>query len=322
MTSRDMDALTATPSKLRVRVYANTPSQQIGTPKSTSKRRNTDSFLTPSTRRFNAQCTPSSHTSKFSATPEFLKRGGVAATSLFPSATISSGDGFESLFLSPIAVRKPPRIVGRGLSDLVKGLRAIEEEKLDEELDILREMEEEVAEEGPFGAWKVKSAMQHSQLIDKGTDLPLGPDGEGFLSEDNPSQEGLTRDDSQLKIWKKKGQKRTTKKVKIRPNTQKWAPEPEWKERDAEVEDEGVVQETQLLEAFQQNDNDEITENDDLESDEDIQSKSKSKKSKIETDKPKSKKKVSATVHANFRALKIKNKNSKGKGRFGRGRRR
>lgn len=39
-------------------------------------------------------------------------------------------------------VRKLPKPAGRGLSALVKGLRDMEDEKLDEELEMLREMEE------------------------------------------------------------------------------------------------------------------------------------------------------------------------------------
>ncbi|KAL2865867.1 protein sld2 [Aspergillus lucknowensis] len=107
-------------------------------------------------------------------TPSFLRR----STSGLYSSSQGAGAGGG---LSPIPARKAPQFVGKGLSQLVQGLRDMEEERIDEEWDILREIEIE--------------------------------------------QEGLNVDvpDSQMpaeqtgRTYKKKGQKRTTRLVRMKP---------------------------------------------------------------------------------------------------------
>ncbi|KAE8388627.1 DNA replication/checkpoint protein [Aspergillus alliaceus] len=107
-----------------------------------------------------------------SETPVFLRR----ANSARYGATNPTGQG-----LSPINVRKRPQFVGKGLSALVQGLRDMEEERLDDDLDVLREMEEEQA--------AVSTEVTDSQTVSNDT--------------------GRT--------FKKKGQKRTTRRVRMKP---------------------------------------------------------------------------------------------------------
>ncbi|KAJ5652079.1 hypothetical protein N7507_009505 [Penicillium longicatenatum] len=108
-----------------------------------------------------------------SGTPSFLRRSNSGR---YPAPTTNEGPG-----LSPIASRKPRQFAGRGLSHLVKGLREMEEERMEDEWDMLREIEEEQ---------------------------------EGFHF-DVPESQGPVADKQQP--YKKKGQKRTTRRVNIRP---------------------------------------------------------------------------------------------------------
>lgn len=216
----------------------------------------------------------------------------------------------------------------------------MEEAKLDEELDMLREMEDgddigqiSRAKDAP------KVCVEDSQV----PDMPLGPDGQGDSeSEDLEAlkAEGKDRMGRPLKVWKKKGQKRTTRRVTIKPNIAKWKPEPEWKGgKEGESEEEvAAVEETQSIPAAPvaeadknaeelQTDNNYIGEAasdegepQDQKRTEEAKPRGRPEKAQKELPKERKKKKISATAHANFRALKIKNKNSKakGRGRFGR----
>ena len=215
-------------------------------------------------------------------------------------------------------MRKPPRPAGKGLSALVKGLRDMEDEKLDEELEMLREME---------GQFDPSSNISHSKVLvddSQRPDMPLGPDG-GLESEDEEDIEkaGQGRNGKPLKVWKKKGQKRTTRRVLMKPNVAKWKPEPAWKgEADSEEENEqAVVEQTQNT--TQRPNEDYEDERDSEEDASEAEGGKKKTKKKADANKQgfvAKVRKISATAHANFRALKIKNKQSKGKrgARFGR----
>lgn len=216
----------------------------------------------------------------------------------------------------------------------------MEEAKLDDELDILRDMEEENAD-----APKSKSkngpiiCVEDSQV----PDMPLGPDGQGDSETEDPEiwdANGRDRSGRPLKVWKKKGQKRTTRRVMIKPNTAKWKPEPEWK-GGKEDESEGevaAIEETQFatraqaeeadVDTAELHSNDEfisegVSNENELEDDTDIKEAKKRgglKTTQKEPPQEKKKRMISATAHANFRSLKIRNKTSKakGRGRFGR----
>jgi 26S proteasome regulatory subunit N12 len=184
----------------------------------------------------------------------------------------------------------------------------MEDEKLDEDLEMLREMEGGQAHSGKAGQPKI--------LVDDSQrpDMPLGPDGGGESEDSEVEKEGKGRDGKPLKVWKKKGQKRTTRRVLMRPNVAKWKPEPAWKgDMDSDGDGEqAMVEETQATKQVLDGDEDDYE--DELQESEDHKSKSKKKiGEKKEGFVAKARRKISATAHANFRALKIKNKQTKGK---------
>ncbi|MCJ1246630.1 DNA replication regulator sld2 [Trapelia coarctata] len=323
-------------------------------------------FITPSARRtLRLKNTPtSSRVSrlKFTSdeTPEFLRRTAPLLPSFMAAVNAKKSqsqdadvDGEEAeISWSPVAVRLPRKPAGRCLSALVKGLRNMEEEKLDEDLDLLREMECEefgIPIPKPVGSRggvsisnKPRVQVQDSQVPDHAysggqgdgeVEMPLGADGEREGDESSESDaEQLGRDGRKLRVWKKRGQKRSTRRVVMRPTAGKWKPEEKWACVEEE-EGEGVVRDTQAGAVEKARDgegNGECLDGEDGEDGDgdgghgdDTAAKDGAKgtvgtvgkKAKV-----KAPKKVSATAHANFRALKIRNKQSKGKkgGRFGR----
>lgn len=309
-------------------------------PISVSKRTYLDSFLTPSAQRIADRSTPGSRSGiskiQLDNTPSFLRRDSQRGWTEYQVQHGSENGANDTVSWSPVAVRKRPRLASRGLSTLVKGLRDMEDEKLDEELDMLREME--AAEDtivAPDTMSKPPSIVIKDSQV---SDMPLGPDGVGASDDDleEYENEGKGRDGKPLKVWKKKGQKRTTRKTNIKPNSAKWKPEPEWQgTRDDDDDAEGLaaVAETQLvgvaekpLEQPEEDDNMSDLEEDSGNEVQDtlkVKPKARDKPTKSGSDAAPKVKKVSATAHANYRALKIKNKQSKAKrgGRFGRGRR-
>ncbi|KAF3390578.1 DNA replication regulator sld2 [Penicillium rolfsii] len=108
-----------------------------------------------------------------SETPSFLRRSNF---NRLPPPTSNN----QSAGLSPIASRKPLQFAGKGLSHLVQGLRAMEEEREDDEWDMLRELEAEQE----AAAFQVPESQ-------------AGPENG--------------------RPYKKKGQKRTTRRVIMRP---------------------------------------------------------------------------------------------------------
>ncbi|KAL4926890.1 protein sld2 [Aspergillus undulatus] len=123
-----------------------------------------------------AETTSNSHLE----TPSFLRR---SSSNLYSTNPTSNTSG-----LSPIPIRKPPLFPGpgRGLSQIVQGLRDMEEERMDDEMDVLREMENEQLGGGG----------------DAGVDVPDSQMGMGLEN---------------MRTFKKKGQKRTTRLVKMKP---------------------------------------------------------------------------------------------------------
>ncbi|PGH16583.1 hypothetical protein AJ79_01689 [Helicocarpus griseus UAMH5409] len=124
-----------------------------------------------------------------SETPSFLRRRNLFATT---NPTQQHAGTLPDI--SPVAVRMPQKLVGRGLSAIVQGLRDIQEERLDEDLDMLREME----------------AEQRDNVVI--TDSQGAGGGNGGV--DEPDADGSP---AKTRKWKKKGQKRTTRRVIMRP---------------------------------------------------------------------------------------------------------
>lgn len=296
-------------------------------PLSGTKSQLLNDLLTPRPRRAPDCSTPASRNGvskfRFDDTPAFLRRDSQRVDM---GKEYISGDE-EGLSWSPLAVRKLPKAAGRGLSALVRGLREMEDEKLDEELDMLREMESESVPRKDLDQPKV--LINDSQRFD----MPLGPDGGLESDEDDveSANEGKGRDGKPLKVWKKKGQKRTTRKVLMKPNTAKWKPEAAWNIGKVNGDEEDGVAETQIVGAHRSTDWKEhgcdSDQHEDIEGSQGALEVGKGSSDafgkgleKKEDPPKKVKKRISATAHANFRALKIKNKQSKGKkvGRSGR----
>ncbi|BCS03357.1 protein sld2 [Aspergillus luchuensis] len=281
-------------------------------------------------------------------TPSFLRR--APATRYNPNTHPDGDDGG----LSPIAVRKRPQFVGKGLSALVQGLRDMEEEQMQNDMDILHEIEAEQLQQQQQQAGEDVANSQTQQQY--------------------PSTE-VSRP------FKKKGQKRTTRKVRMKPVTAKPKAEPQLPASDDEEDtqdadaDADIVPETQRLNIPGTEAHDIDGEEEELNSlhsfsgsepdldpdydfDEDeetlskppARSKSFSERMKeaIEADKPQGRandeevddekekkrkektkektqtqpraRKVNPAAHANYRSLKLRNRGSKGRygGRFGR----
>lgn len=272
-----------------------------------------------------------------SETPSFLRRSNSGR---FPPPTNNN----DSSGLSPIASRKPLQFAGRGLSHLVQGLRAMEEEREEDDWDVLREIEAE---------------QEAANVEVPDSQYPVG---------------------QTQRPYKKKGQKRTTRRVIMRPVAPRPKPRPDSNtatvannERSDESDDElAAVPETQLAAGAKEADVDSHEKEDgsdvaslhtmsdaephsdaelNAESDDDPEYEEKAKpppraksfseriKEAVSMVKPKSKeppakamqapqeeekekvakaRKVNPEAHANYRSLKIRNRSggSRGRGRF------
>lgn len=101
------------------------------------------------------------------------------------------------------------RGLGRSLSSMIQAMRKDEDDKLDEEADIMRELEME--EEGIAVPRKPRA----SQILieDSQAAMPLGPD-RGLESDEGSEEEPeLGPDGKPRRVWKKKGLKRQTRRV-------------------------------------------------------------------------------------------------------------
>lgn len=292
-------------------------------------------------------------------TPAFLRR--------IPMSKINE----NSEFASPEPIRLPRKPLIRGLSSIVADLRKTQEEQLDDELDALREMENEGAptvpakkpsaaprSEGqppPAPPGPAKGDDSHTEIIlaedsQKQTLSLLGGfDDEGMYDSEDGEQEGLDRDGKPLRVFKKKGQKRTTRKANMRPVMTKRPPST-GPPREPDQDDDGeMIPETQVAKSvpkppgadddaesqsgseFDGSDYDD--DEDELARDEPRATKkaaaSTSSKKKKEAsaakqkkvggdgDKPEGKvkktaRKVNELAHANFKRLKLRNSGAKG----------
>lgn len=189
-------------------------------------------------------------------TPAFLRR--------IPMAKINE----SSEFASPEPIRLPRKPLVRGLSSIVADLRKTQEEHLDDELDALREMENEVAPAGPTKKPSAASPSEnqppsapsrpttggdsHTEAIlaedSQKQNLCLlgGFDDEGMYDSEDGEEQGLDRDGRPLRVFKKKGQKRTTRKANMRPVVTR-RPTSAGPPREPDQEEDGeTIPETQL----------------------------------------------------------------------------
>ena len=281
-------------------------------------------------------------------TPEFLRRAPAPHHRKSSEAHMEDirQDGTEdTISNSPVLACMPAKPPVRGLSSMLAKLRQMEEEALDEDLDVLREIEADGKDANSVREGKkMESLVKHSQV-----ELPLGADGVGTdgkeeVSDDSDiSREGLGRDGKPLMVWKKRGQKRTTKRVNMRPVRQKLPRQLQGLPTDEDVARGLVVSASCVPQAS------ESSESSDIPGPRGSKSQPTSpacdteypltanQRAYAERDKKPGKaksggivkkvlRKVNAQAHTNFRRLKLRNKGSRGQGggsKFGgRGRRR
>ncbi|OAA77316.1 DNA replication regulator SLD2 [Akanthomyces lecanii RCEF 1005] len=299
----------ATPSRRR----GSLDSEKLGrTPMSSSKRQMLNTFMTPLKNRDagaggNAS-TPGSVSKLQFDTPAFLRRHTLPA--------LSEGVPFDA----PAPLKLPRKPLGRGLSEIVASLRKVEDDHLDDDDDMaaLRELED--ADMDPSAAGSAPSvtapaaasqstAPKERDILARDREshnLPLGGfDDEGLY--DSPDEADRTgRNGQPLVVYKKKGQKRTTRRVNMRPTITKRPTESLGGSQD-------IIPETQQLDGQENAD-------EDYEDVEETDGKKKRPMPKEGVVK-KSVRKVNELAHANFRRLKLRSKNMKGKSggrRFGR----
>lgn len=194
-----------TPSKNSRKAASETPTvsrfRGDRTPQSAGKRFVLDKFVTPQKRKAGEVGTPSSALKEF-ATPSFLRRDNMLEA--VP----------EEDEPTPRPAPWKRRAMGRSLSSMIQSLKKQEEERLDEEAEIMREMEMEA--EGIFEPRK--SRTSHTLVEDSQAPMPLGPD-RGAESEAEEKEnaalpaDALDRNGNPRQVWKKKGLKRQTRRV-------------------------------------------------------------------------------------------------------------
>lgn len=160
-------------------------------------------------------------------TPAFLRR--------IPMSKISEDSGYKS----PEPIRLPRKPLLRGLSSVVADLRKLQEEQLDDDLDALREMENEneaepadntpgsnqpISNHNPLNASKTASNKQDKahHILAEDTEkqnmtLLGGFDDEGKYDSAGEENAGMDRSGQPLRVYKKKGQKRTTRRSNMKP---------------------------------------------------------------------------------------------------------
>lgn len=245
--------LDRTPSSRRSRPQQQQPQE----PQQTPRRGVLSTPLKDSSNRVAKTPSSSRSVSKLQfQTPAFLRR--------IPMAKINE----NSEFASPEPIRLPRKPLVRGLSSIVADLRKTQEEQMDDELDALREMENEAA---PTRPTKRPTAVPPSE--DQSPPAPPKPatgddgrteailaedsqkqnlgllggfDDEGMYDSEDGGQQGLDRDGKPLRVFKKKGQKRTTRKANMRPVLTRRPPSAGQPRDPDPEEDRETIPETQL----------------------------------------------------------------------------
>ncbi|KAL3426241.1 DNA replication regulator SLD2 [Phlyctema vagabunda] len=305
---------------------------QSRTPSTLTRQYMLDTFATPlKNKQQNGRGgdkTPSSVSKLSFSTPSFLRRD----SQRLPMPVVDENE--DGPPLSPQMVRVPRKPIVRGLSSMLAGLRKMEDEAADEDLEALHEMENEMANPTKtksqpvpkkLGGELLPSIQEDILVKDSQSGLPLGGFDDEAMYDSGPEEPTLGRDGQPLKVWKKKGQKRTTRRVKMKPTRAKPQAQagplaPDDSEDELAQDDEAVVPETQA---------DETAEFDDARNfDSDTQSEytaseggtryrrpDQSKKAKRITKDGKIKtvaRKVNALAHQNFKRLKLRNSGAGG----------
>lgn len=294
----------ATPSKIKPSSSNDTGLSK--TPQSSGKRFFLGAFAgTPLKRKSDDEIyTPSTAKRQF-ATPAFLRRSATLPTLCEESRDeVTSGPPFKK------------RGLVRSLSTIIQGLKKQEEQRMDDDWDIMNELEaEEYGEHSHSSIPKV--LVEDSQAVE----MPLGPDQGNESSEDEGDGDAgaLDANGKPRKVWKKKGLKRQTRRVNMKPVLHKPRKAIEDGHSDSEPDCPDTVEETQV-DSRKESNRAAKAEGEDERHDSHKTSTSNRPSAKDSQKAGKTAKKVAPQDHANFRRLNIKNKNSKakGKGRFGR----
>ena len=222
------DAVHATPSKNSSRAIDSALSR---TPQSSSKRYFLDAFITTPGKRKREDDevgTPSS-SKKLFATPSFLRRVS------HPMAPIEEDDSHAML---PPRRMKP---LSRSFSSIIQELKNQEEERMEDEWDVLNEIE--AGDEDTVAPKKRAEPVQvsDSQLVV----MPLGPDRAPGESE-SEGEVALGANGLPRKVYKKKGLKRQTRKTNIKPVLHKPKKAADLEQNAESDDEEETVGETQL----------------------------------------------------------------------------
>jgi hypothetical protein len=166
------------------------------TPQSSSKRFMLDQFVTPQKMKRGEQGTPRSSIKGFT-TPTFLRRN---------TALDVVDEDHEPTPRPAPWMRKG---LGRSLSSMIQTLKKQEEDRLDEEAEIMRELEME-AEGIPMPK---KQKLPDILVQDSQAHVTLDVDGFLPSEEEDEEEEEAQNDQSRpRKVWKKRGQKRQTRR--------------------------------------------------------------------------------------------------------------
>ena len=270
------------------------------TPASSSKRFLLDSLVTPMKRKSEEDGTPS-FCRGLLATPSFLRRDNPVLAAVI--------GGAPSPEIPRPLKRKP---IGRSLSNIIEELRKVEDASAstyEDDLDAMRELE---------GAESRRSNIQKMIAEDSPADVTLDVDGfvPSDFGDDVESATEMEVNGAPHKPWRKKGLKRQTKRVIMRPvKKQRLGVSVSQGCGDGGA---GILTETQHSPTGKCAGDDDASDFDDCSERSELEVASKLKSTETESRKvPEQKKRrnANATAHANFRKLKIKNKNSKAKGR-------
>jgi DNA replication and checkpoint protein len=155
------------------------------------------------------------------ATPAYLKRSCSFKDRLLSvSASTTGATEFQktNLLTGPPTLRRY-KCGPKPLSEIVRGLRQMEDEQHDDDLDALREME----------SARANVLVGDSQATETGAGTGNGSMGVGV--EAGEENRAFT------KVWRKKGQKRTTRRANMRPVKMKPKKENQWVAEDSGSED-------------------------------------------------------------------------------------
>lgn len=266
-----------TPSKL---AHSDGDSRLVRAPMSASRRHDVNATMTP----LKKQKTPTSVSKLQYDTPAFLKRH--TENSAFDMA-------------APLKLPRKPLV--RGLSEIVASLKRVEEEALDDDLDALREAENE---QDGRDAVRLPSPTPASTDDQPGRRLLSGLDDEGIYN--SPAEDETSRNEPSSTAYKKKAPKRTTRRVNIKPT---WIKRP-LTVAESDEDDASVTTAEATGPSLHAAEGQELA-GEDQAPDESAASKAKAKPLEGGPVK-KAARKVNELAHANFQRLKLRNSEAKG----------